>query len=451
MSEQRQTEAPSVHSSQAEVWYLKAIVFGSGESRRRLKIITQNFNGPCSFIAICNILILRGHIEILPHDRTTVSYEFLSQLVGEYLLTNCPDIDISSALSIMPSTTKGLDLNPQFTSVTAFSPASDTGELALFTQAGIQLVHGWVVDPESPEAETMAHIRDYDTAVTLIADADYITRGRLLSGGEDQREGEHEAGPSQVAGSSSSAAAGSSSGGGNAFMARQSATQYSDEDRRKIEHAIIAQQFLDATKSQLTYHGLFQLASTLRPGSLVALFRNAHLSVVYKSPGPGSVTPNADADTDTNTNTNSNANATEHTQDAALYALVTDDVFLHEPTIVWERLEDVDGGWSTFVNSEFHRAVPVGGDVAGQTAEAALRRFEMEAGLYAVVDPADQALARQLQAEEDQRAQQLYLRRQEALERRRAQEEERQKKGSKIKAKAAPGSKNKKMKNCVVM
>ena len=78
---------------------------------------------PCSFIAICelrlfsratcplfhwaqgNILILRGHIEILPHDRTTVSYEFLSQLVGEYLLTNCPDIDISAALSIMPSTT----------------------------------------------------------------------------------------------------------------------------------------------------------------------------------------------------------------------------------------------------------------------------------------------------------------------------------------------------------
>lgn len=52
-----------------------------------------------------NILVLRGHIEILPHDRTTVSYEFLSQLVGEYLLTNCPDIDISAALSIMPSTT----------------------------------------------------------------------------------------------------------------------------------------------------------------------------------------------------------------------------------------------------------------------------------------------------------------------------------------------------------
>lgn len=45
MSEQRLTKAPSVQSSKAEVWYLKQIVFGSGDSRRRVKIITQNFNG----------------------------------------------------------------------------------------------------------------------------------------------------------------------------------------------------------------------------------------------------------------------------------------------------------------------------------------------------------------------------------------------------------------------
>ena len=51
-----------------------------------------------------NILILRGELEILPPDRTTVSYEFLSQLVAEYLLTTCPDVDISAALSIMPYT-----------------------------------------------------------------------------------------------------------------------------------------------------------------------------------------------------------------------------------------------------------------------------------------------------------------------------------------------------------
>ncbi|KAF8554008.1 DUF544-domain-containing protein [Imleria badia] len=411
-------EAPSVHSSQADVWHLKEILFGT--ARRPLKIITQNFNGPCSFIAICNILVLRGQIEILPHDRTTVSYEFLSQLVGEYLLTNCPDIDISAALSIMPSTTKGLDLNPQFTSITAFSPASDAGELALFAQAGIQLVHGWVVDPESSEAEVMGHIRDYDSAANLIADADYITKGRLLGGDGHGDEPDGYAREAPEAGPSSSAAAGPSTSAGSAtFFARKGTSLYSDEDRRKIEHAIVAQQFLDATKSQLTYHGLFQLASTLQPGSLVALFCNAHLSVVYKSPG-----------------------------DAALHALVMDDVFLQEPSIVWECLEDVDGGASWFVDSDFHRAAPVGGDVAGQTAEQALRRFEMEAGL-GVVDPLDHALARQMQAEEDEHAREMYMRRQQALERRRAvaveAEERRREEGNK-----RPG-KGKRGKNCVVM
>ncbi|KAF9230373.1 hypothetical protein BU15DRAFT_83711 [Melanogaster broomeanus] len=48
----QQVEETSIHSSKAEVWYLKEIVFGTGDRKRRVQIITQNFNGPCSFIAI---------------------------------------------------------------------------------------------------------------------------------------------------------------------------------------------------------------------------------------------------------------------------------------------------------------------------------------------------------------------------------------------------------------
>lgn len=59
---------------------------------------------------------------------------------------------------------------------------------------------------------------------------------------------------------------------------------------------------------------------------------------------------------------------------------MTDQVFLNEPSIVWERLEDVDGGWSTFVDSDFVKASPAGGDFAGQTAEQALRAAEVAAG-----------------------------------------------------------------------
>ncbi|KAK0186690.1 hypothetical protein F5146DRAFT_1113646 [Armillaria mellea] len=339
-------ESPTTRSS-AEVWYLKEIYFGT--ERRPIKIITQNFNGPCSFIAICNILILRGNITIEPPGRQTVSYEHLCQLVAEYLLLNCPDVDIS-ACSIHHAE-EGMDLNPLFTAPTSFRTGA--GELKLFEQVGIDLVHGWLVDPESPEAEVLARTGgDYDSAVMLIAGADHTAKGQLVV--DDSNDSQAESSR-------------------NATL--------SEEDRQKIgdgmwlslfSHAeshsisaIVVRRFLDNTRSQLTYHGLFTLASTVRPGTLVALYRNLHLSVLYK-----------------------------HEQ--ALYSLVTDYVFLKEPSVVWERLEDVDGGSSTFVDSDFVRASPAGGDFAGQTAEEVVT-----AGSYA---PSDLALAQQLQAEEHNRA-----------------------------------------------
>ncbi|EGN99424.1 hypothetical protein SERLA73DRAFT_182396 [Serpula lacrymans var. lacrymans S7.3] len=408
-------EAQSIQSSQADVWYLKEIMFGVGSSRRNVKIVTQNFNGPCSFIAICNILLLRGNIEIQPNDRTIVSYEFLSQLVGEHLLMTCPGIDISSVLSIMPTTTKGLDLNPLFTGATSFRPAGAGGELKMFEQAGIKLVHGWLVDPSSAEAEVLAVVQDYDSAVNLIAGADHTTNGRLLTA--DTFEDPSSAGSSQ---------AGSSQAGPSQAGPSISTDRYSDSDRRKIEQAIVIRTFLDNTQSQLTYYGLFHLASKLEPGTLVALFRNSHLSVLYKPEG----------------------------EEASLYSLVTDYVFLNEPSVVWERIEDVDGGWSTFVDSDFVKSSPAGGDFAGHTAESALQAFELESGQFSVVDPADRALARQLQAEEDEKAHQLYLQRErkrvERMEKEQQQQQQQQQQRTKRPEGDKPGKKNKKDK-CIIM
>ena len=126
--------------------------------------------------------------------------------------------------------------------------------------------------------------------------------------------------------------------------------------------ALVIRSFLDTTSSQLTYYGLFALASTLQPGALVALFRNSHLSVLYKSP---------------------------HPDDSALYTLATDQVFLREPSIVWERLEDVDGGWSSFVDSDFVRSSPAGGDYAGHTAESALAALEGDLGAMTLEERAE--------------------------------------------------------------
>lgn len=68
---------------------------------------------------------------------------------------------------------------------------------------------------------------------------------------------------------------------------------------------------------------------------------------------------------------------------------MTDHVFFNEASVVWERLEDVDGGWSTFVDSDFIKSSPAGGDFAGQTAEDALRAAEFEMSQFVVSDPAE--------------------------------------------------------------
>ncbi|KNZ80165.1 Protein FAM63A [Termitomyces sp. J132] len=435
------TQAPTIQSSRADVWYLKKIVFKGNP----LQIITQNFNGPCSFIAICNILIMRGNIIIEPPARTTVSYEFLSQLVAEYLLKHSPNVDISDALSIMPHTQKGLDLNPLFTSSTSFQPANKTagGELLLFSQVGIDLVHGWLVDPDSPEARAMReeNAEDYDSAVSLIAEADHITGGLLVP-----IDGDIVSAP------------------------KRRDKDWSDAEHRKISNALIIRQFLENTQSQMTYHGLFHLASTLEPGALVALFRSSHLSVLHKSGDSWQVLD------DTNTQvppatTDDLSGVVEPSSpilsavpppvvtepsEPALYSLVSDHVFLYEPSVVWERIEDVDGSAGIFVDSSFVRASPPGGDWAGRTAEDMARdiqRAQEEADRVAEgaeTGLSDAELARQLQAEEDR-----YARREQEVRLQQQQqkmEEEKRQKELQVRAEKERQKQNaKKKKDCIIM
>ncbi|KAF8573484.1 DUF544-domain-containing protein [Ramaria rubella] len=335
-------------NAEADVWHLKEIFWTPDPKspKKPIKIITQNFNGPCSFIAICNILILRDQIHIEPPSRSSVSYEYLSALVADYLLSFPSENDPSSALSILPVTRKGMDLNPQFTAVSSFRPAGDGGELKLFELTGITLVHGWLVDPDSPEYDVISKAEDYDASVNMIVSADHLTKGQLVRASED-------------------------------FQAvfTDIGSKWTAEERQKVENAVVIRDFLERTSGQLTYYGLFQLASTgLDSGALVALFRGSHLSVLYKSPDP---------------------------ECPGLYNLVTDHIFAQEPSVVWERLEDVEGGASTFVDSDFIKSSPAGGDFPGRSAEAVRRDYE-----YDEVD-ADLALAQQLQHEEDARAHEL--------------------------------------------
>ncbi|KAF9066956.1 hypothetical protein BDP27DRAFT_1329740 [Rhodocollybia butyracea] len=224
--------------STSNIWHLK-------KNRKNSKIIMENDSGPCSFIAICNIFILRGEIEI-PAVYTSVSYEYLSELRGV----------MSLACEIMPLTQDAVYLHPEFADARSFNVDEGDGELKrLLNQLGIELVHGWVVDPGSPEKETFAIVKDTDTIL----------------------------------------------------------------------------KFFSNTPSQLTRYGLTHLASTTKPGTLIALFRDFHLSVLYKRDAP---------------------------DDPGFYSLVTDHSLLKEPSVVWERMEDIDGGSPTFVDSWFVKSSP---------------------------------------------------------------------------------------------
>lgn len=45
---------------------------------------------------------------------------------------------------------------------------------------------------------------------------------------------------------------------------------------------IVAEQFLNSTATQLTYHGLCELTSTVQEGELCVFFRNNHFSTMIK-------------------------------------------------------------------------------------------------------------------------------------------------------------------------
>lgn len=164
-----------------------------------------------SRVSTGNILILRGDILINPPHRPSVSYSYLSSLVGDYLLrllssssSDDPDRALSAALEILPSTRYGLNLNPRFASIDGFRPTttsattspsqgaegSVTGELALFALSKVPLLHGWVVDPQDEETweVLVGEAGDYDHAVEMVVEGEVVSGGLDESGERTEEE-----------------------------------------------------------------------------------------------------------------------------------------------------------------------------------------------------------------------------------------------------------------------
>lgn len=289
-------------------WPLKDIVWNG----RPAKIIMQNENGPCSLLALCNVLLLEQRLEITPADRPAVSYSYLSSKLTELLVTNNTSNDavqLSAALRAMPALQYGLDVNLGFSSPIDFVEDTAPDALALFRLAQVSLVHGWLPDPsDAPTCSALQRVGNYNAASVTVAQGNT---------------------PNSPAGDSAALICG----------------------------------FLDEYATQLTPYGIAQLRERMRPNSLAVLFRNSHLSVLYRS--------------------------AHNTEEPTLCTLVTDVGFLLEDRIVWESLQDPRGQYNAYYDAHLVRAPYTPRQRRTQPAEGG---------------DEDYALALQLQNEERQRA-----------------------------------------------
>ncbi|NXD31163.1 MINY1 hydrolase, partial [Spelaeornis formosus] len=315
---------------------------------QRTPVVTQSENGPCPLLAIVNVLLLQGGVPgwsphssgcsqvKLPPQKEVVTAEELMAHLGNCILATQPrdtseglqlnfQQNIHDTMTVLPKLSTGLDVNVRFTGVSDFEY---TPECIIFDLLNIPLYHGWLVDPQqSPEQVQAVGKLSYNQLVEKIITSKQASDSSLLSEG------------------------------------------------------LVAEQFLDATASQLTFHGLCELSARAREGELGVFFRNNHFSTMIKHKGH-------------------------------LYLLVTDQGFLHEEAVVWESLHSVDGD-SCFCDTDFHLSHAAGQQgPSAATPDHGLKQRQVDQDYMVALslqqgqDPpsvlGDLELARQLQHEEYQ-------------------------------------------------
>ncbi|XP_066577504.1 ubiquitin carboxyl-terminal hydrolase MINDY-1 [Amia ocellicauda] len=301
-------------------------------------IITQSENGPCPLLAIMNILFLRWKAK-LPAQTEVINTEELMAHLGECILSIKPrekteglelnfQQNMSDAMAVLPKLSTGLDVNVRFTGVSDFEY---TPECIVFDLLDIPLYHGWLVDPQSLEVVQAVGKLSYNQLVEKIINYKHSS------------------------------------------------------DSSQVSEGLVAEQFLESTATQLSYHGLCELSTTAKEGELSVFFRNNHFSTMIKHK--------------------------DH-----LYLLVTDQGFLQEEGLVWESLHNVEGD-GNFCDSEFRlchppqRVAPAPQPSAAPTPQQQQRQIDqdylvaMSLQQQGVSPLSDLELARQLQQEEYQQQQ----------------------------------------------
>lgn len=322
--------APSAAEADAQEFYLVKWITWKD---KRTPIVTQSQNGPCPLLAIMNTLFLRWKAK-LPAQTEVMTTEDLMTHLGECVLSATPreksggegvelnfQQNMSDAMAVLPKLSTGLDVNVRFTGVTDFEY---TPECIVFDLLDIPMYHGWLLDPQSPETVAAVGKLSYNQLVEKIIDCKHSV------------------------------------------------------DNNKVSEGLVAEQFLESTASQLSYHGLCELTTTAKEQEISVFFRNNHFSTMIKHQGH-------------------------------LYLLVTDQGFLSEERLVWESLHNVEGD-GNFCDSHFRLLLknPDYNQATGaqsQIDQDYLVAVSLQQQTGDPVSVSDAELARQLQQEEYQQQQ----------------------------------------------
>lgn len=285
-----------------------------------------------------------------------------------------PQESLDFALNTLPKTLSGLDVNINFitggfsdSSTATPSPSSSNSannarnsELDLFKLANVDFRHGWLASEDDKESyEVLLSVaNDYDTAVNVLVEGDAIAEGNI-TGNSNSAANATSSNSEQTTESQTQSPTVS-----NATRLEQLFEDLSMEPNKqaKVYQATIIQRFLQQTSTQLTYAGLFNLSESLPQGSLCALFRNSHFSVLYRRPDapprPSRLAgeDGTQAGTASGGHNDNNNGQGRRLPQATLFQLVTDQALLHEPNAIWESLEDIDGSGSTFFDSALQPA-----------------------------------------------------------------------------------------------
>ena len=326
---------------------------------RSCGIVTQNVNGPCPLLAVVNAMLLRDDATIGDLSASAdgggdggvdvggVSLDGIVRVLAKTMRKRAlggaraedaePDANavavLNDATSALYDFASGMDVNVKFNACDGFEY---TREMSVFDLCGLRLVHSWVVGEAEHGADAVRVAGDGTAYNSLVE--------RLISLKTEIEEGVHRGSNGRE---DADAAVVRRDGGGESsareedLVARAVALSLADSKDASVKDAELAskvrdasamEDFLSSTASQLTHTGLEAMRRAIDEGEYVVWFRNNHFSVVVK-------------------------------RDGQLYALVTDQGYLHEPDIVWEGLGGARDG--DFVDSKFQPFVPHVGDSGG--------------------------------------------------------------------------------------